>query len=856
MEMTKKLKKLTAGAVAACLAVMELPALPAVTRAADPPDVPDFSYIGAVGSLTAEESQKVAEATYTAIALHKPAAEYAPYGLDLNSSNKDAFISIFRYVMCCNEVGIGAADTGVSWSPSTDSILISYRFEDSEYDAKYAEYKAMLDDIAAPVKPSWSDEEKALYFHEYITANFDYDYPAYFGQVTRADGEQYSAYGMLKNGMAVCEGYSNLYAMLLNKVGVPAKLVTSIELGHAWNAVRIDGDWYFADATWDDLYYGYKGFVKHENFLTTRDELVNSSTKHDSTDWVDSFKNDMYSAAVPTTFSTAFWRNNAKTIQRYQNKWLALTGEGVDVQFTLYSYNGATHTATSAPLTEPLNYSMSEWDVPDKPGYSWGDSYCVPVVVNDILYFSAPKAVYSYHNGQYIELHHITAAEEASYRIYGLYSKGGKLWYGLDSKRRNRNDVLTTPEEYYPLDLSTLEAKVIEVAGAPTFKENSWTSPLKISDWKVGEAPSVPTATAKYGEPVFTYYNAADDTLLAGAPAAEGSYYVIATVAGTEEYDELVSEPVSFKVEPAKKENEWTSPLKISNWKVGEPPSVPTATAKYGEPVFAYYNAADDTLLAGPPAAEGNYYVIATVAATAEYEGLVSEPVSFKVVNTAVTITIPDTAVIYREPAVFDIQVSGNLTDAEKEAVRKAVKVTCYGDPVYSPTDVGTYPITVDFDETAFSEHTFTYSLGTLTVTKRTPILDPNGSEDFIMLAYSGEPAENKMPNHLFHYNFDEDWVLSYKWYRKESDGTYTELAESPIHCGDYKAEITMSETKNYNEKIREIPVYIKPVALTAEIESRTITYGDTFSGKVKVKYKGLCDADKELFPRGADSFV
>lgn len=72
MEKTNNLKKMTAAAVALCLAAMELPLVPTAAMAADPQDVPDFSFIGQVGTLTAEESAKAAEATYLAIAAHEP----------------------------------------------------------------------------------------------------------------------------------------------------------------------------------------------------------------------------------------------------------------------------------------------------------------------------------------------------------------------------------------------------------------------------------------------------------------------------------------------------------------------------------------------------------------------------------------------------------------------------------------------------------------------------------------------------------------------------------------------------------------------------------------------------------------
>ena len=772
MEMTKTLKKLTAAAAAVCIATMELPLPTAVTRAAEPPEVPDFSFIGAVGTLTAEESAKAAEATYRAIAAHEPLVSYGAAGLDMTNDNVDSFIAIYNYVRCCFEVSIGTLNDSVGYNPVADAIEIDYRFEDSEYEAKCAEYKAMLDDIAAPVKASWSDEEKALYFHEYIASNFDYDYPAMLGEVTRPDGEEFSAYGMLKNGMAVCEGYANLYAMLMNKVGVPTKLTTSATLGHAWNSVKIGDNWYFVDATWDDLYYGYKGYVKHENFLATVSELSTTTSKHTSTDWLDSFRNDIYNVDVPTTFSGAFWRDTEKPIQRYQNKWLALMGDKVDVQFMLYDYNGATHTATSSPLTEKLDNSLAEWDVVDKPDYVWGDSYVIPVVINDILYFSTPKAVYSYHNGHYIELMHITSEQEATSRVYGLYCVGGKFYYSLDSKRRNTSEVMAVPVNSYELDIAALEAKVIAEAGVPLQKENSWTAPLKISDWKEGETPSVPTAAAKYGEPVFTYYRASDDTPLAGAPTAAGSYYVIARVPAAEDYEEIATEPVYFKV-----------------------------------------------------------------------------------TSSAITIKVPDTTVIYQEPADFDIQVSGDISADEKAAVKSAVKVNCYDASLAeTATPAGTYPITVNFDESAFAGKSFTYELGTLTVVKRTPFLDLEGDDPYIRYVYTGTSPESKMYKYLITNNIDSDVVLEYQWFSKNGDGTYTELSEAPVHCGEYKVIANQHESANFNAKTLEVPLFIVPAQLTAAFADEAVTYGDAFSGKVKVKYTGLCEADKVLFPAEVDA--
>ena len=160
----------------------------------------------------------------------------------MNTRNENDLINIYRHVAACYDVGILAKKGTISYLPSSSTINISYLFGSSEYDEQYKAYNEKLDDILSGVENNWSDEEKALYVHDYLSVKFDYDYSAYYGTVTRPNREQYSAYGMLKNGMAVCEGYSELYAKLMNRLGIHTELVTSDELSHAWNVVNVDGE--------------------------------------------------------------------------------------------------------------------------------------------------------------------------------------------------------------------------------------------------------------------------------------------------------------------------------------------------------------------------------------------------------------------------------------------------------------------------------------------------------------------------------------------------------------------------------------------------------------------------------------
>ena len=79
---------------------------------------------------------------------------------------------------------------------------------------------------------------------------------------------------------------------------------------------------------------------------------------------------------------------------------------------------------------------------------------------------------------------------------------------------------------------------------------NAWTSELSIKDWTFGEQSNAPTATSKYGTVTFTYSDSKDGTYTDTVPTGAGTYYVKATVDGTENYTGL-EEIMSFEISKA-----------------------------------------------------------------------------------------------------------------------------------------------------------------------------------------------------------------------------------------------------------------------------------------------------------------
>lgn len=112
-----------------------------------------------------------------------------------------------------------------------------------------------------------TDWQIALSVHEYITSHVSYD-------------ETYklnTGYDALVNRTTACYGYAQLFMDVMNRQGIPCKILTCENTGdgygHAWNAVQLDGQWYHVDATWDDPIPDIYGYSNHLFFLRTDEQF-------------------------------------------------------------------------------------------------------------------------------------------------------------------------------------------------------------------------------------------------------------------------------------------------------------------------------------------------------------------------------------------------------------------------------------------------------------------------------------------------------------------------------------------------------------------------------------------------------
>lgn len=123
-------------------------------------------------------------------------------------------------------------------------------------DESYPSVESIVETVAAECETKCTtDFEKALWMHDWMLDNADYDYSYKYC----------SAEGILARGMGTCEAYHRTYVKLLNKVGIQTGRITGN--GHVWTAVKMDGEWYQVDSTWDDGGEANKGtFYEHMYF--------------------------------------------------------------------------------------------------------------------------------------------------------------------------------------------------------------------------------------------------------------------------------------------------------------------------------------------------------------------------------------------------------------------------------------------------------------------------------------------------------------------------------------------------------------------------------------------------------------
>lgn len=186
------------------------------------------------------------------------------------------------------------------------------------------------------VNDSMTEEQKALTIHDYLDSHAEYD----------TSYSNYTSYGVLMDGKGVCQSYAFAYMYILNHLGIETHLISSRSMNHAWNVVKIDGDYYNVDCTFDDPLYDRFGQAWHTYFLRSTGEMEKLGHVFDTKPY----------ECTSEKYSSAFWRSISSPI-------VFLNGNAYYIKWqSLYEFHLADETETVLSETETFKTTIAQKD--------------------------------------------------------------------------------------------------------------------------------------------------------------------------------------------------------------------------------------------------------------------------------------------------------------------------------------------------------------------------------------------------------------------------------------------------------------------------------------------------------------
>lgn len=657
-------------------------------------------------------------------------------------------------------------------------------------------FDAILDDgkfqqavreALASVEPDMTELEKAVALHDYLVLNCEYDMRLFSGGMPDIS---YSAYGVLVERVAVCQGYALAYKYLLNQVGIECYMVTSDAMHHAWNLIKLEGDYYQVDVTWDDPVDDRFGQAGHNYMFVSDDAFRTKSDERDSHyDWViTTGSNSINLVAKNERYDDAFWVDVTSPI--------VFDGQNC---FYIKQLFGIVKRDSLVADAEKNVYKLGIWTAPG--GGYYNEKFSGLFRLGKRLYFNSMNEICSVSlegSAYQAETEKLSTSERA---VYGCAYLQGEVKYLLRVDPNTSSNMSILP--------ATFKTPVYQV----TFNSQGH-----------GIAPSV-----------LTGLNAGDKIVRPSDPTEAG--YVF----GGWYIDEACTEEWDFDSDTVRE-----SLTLYAKWEK-EPISLVNAVITFWETDFTYDKTAKEpkteVTASGAKLAEGTDYTLSymnninagtatvTVEGIGNYSGTVTK--NFTIQQAPLKIKADNITIQVDDP--FPPEYSYKITEGELFGDDKLVREPSYSCEAASSAKKGKYVITpyeakVGHNGNEENNYSITYEEGILTIEER-PVVsyrvsfdmqghgtEPTGYGSIVAGSKIEKPADPTAAGYVFGgwyrdaacvtaWNFDKDTVdkdltLYAKWEKEtgslanavvtllETDFTYDKTAKEP------KVEVKVSGAK------------------------------------------------------------
>ena len=169
---------------------------------------------------------------------------YLPY--PMTQTELEQLITLTRYE--CPELmmlEVSRSFSVYTTNEKATAVEMPYSMDKQDYEEKLSQTRSVIDELVEKCRGlTAAEQEKLVYDH--IVTNSIYDEHAPWAG---------TAYGCLVEGRAKCDGFSFAMKWIMEELGIPCMIIagnpTDGGIGHAWNVIKLDGQWYDLDVTAD-----------------------------------------------------------------------------------------------------------------------------------------------------------------------------------------------------------------------------------------------------------------------------------------------------------------------------------------------------------------------------------------------------------------------------------------------------------------------------------------------------------------------------------------------------------------------------------------------------------------------------
>ena len=261
-----------------------------------------------------------------------------------------------------------------------------YTMDKEEIARRQASIDKETNHILSLVDDNMTPLQKVLIVHDYIVANYTYDYSY----------NSSSLDSMIIDKTGVCQGYAYLFYHIMTQLDIPCINVPSEECRHIWNKVQLDGEWYNIDVTHDDpkqnnTLIDYSAGNKRTHFLVSDNELKSFSEKEDtdplSCKYHYVWNNEDYCVANDDSYSDSILRSISSLTVYKDEKFYCFDSD-----------NNLCTIDFEKNVLKPVCNTVadSKWLPYGQTASMYAASFSTPVLFDGDIYFNSPDKIYKF----------------------------------------------------------------------------------------------------------------------------------------------------------------------------------------------------------------------------------------------------------------------------------------------------------------------------------------------------------------------------------------------------------------------------------------------------------------------------